>query len=144
MSSPTIFEEMERKNKCLLPLEFSHNTTHNGREAPVNIDLLSNGNHDHELRRIEKIAVEAQIEIDQFSHIQSDRPSQTVEGGVKTNPSEINFDSILPDKTAGGSDTSHPDFGGQDISLSLSGIPGPELSDVSILNRILSSGSGKV
>ena len=138
MTSPTLFDDMERKNKCLLPLEFSHNTGHNRREAPVNIDLLSNGNHDHELRRIEKIAVEAQIEIDQFSHIQSDRPSQTVEGGVKTNPSEINFDSILHDKTAEGSNTSHSDSHGHNISLSLSGCP--ELSDVSILNHILSSG----
>ena len=138
MSSPTIFDDIERKNKCFLPLEFSHNTAHNGREAPVNIDLLSNGNHDHELRRIEKIAVEAQIEIDQFSHIQSDRPSQTVEGGVKTNPSEIHFDSILLDKTARGSDTSHSDSRGHNISLSLSGCP--ELSDVSIINHILSSG----
>lgn len=138
MTSPTLFDDMERKNKCLLPLEFSHNTGHNRREAPVNIDLLSNGNHDHELRRIEKIAVEAQIEIDQFSHIQSDRPSQTVEGGVKTNPSEINFDSILLDKTAEGSNTSHSDSHGHNISLSLSGCP--ELSDVSILNHILSSG----
>ena len=138
MSPPTIFNDMERKNKCLLPLEFSHNTTHNGRGPPVNIDLLSNGNHDHELRRIEKIAVEAQIEIDQFSHIQSDRPSQTVEGGVKTNPTEINFDSILTDKADRGSDTSHSDFHGQDISLSLSGCP--ESSNVSFLNRILSSG----
>lgn len=138
MTSPTLVDDMERKNKCLLPLEFSHNTGHNRREAPVNIDLLSNGNHDHELRRIEKIAVEAQIEIDQFSHIQSDRPSQTVEGGVKTNPSEINFDSILLDKTAEGSNTSHSDSHGHNISLSLSGCP--ELSDVSILNHILSSG----
>ena len=123
---------------CLLPLELSHNTAHNGREEPVNIDLLSNGNHDHALRRIEKIAVEAQIEIDQFSHIQSDRPNQTVEGGVKTNPSEINFDSILPDNTSEGSHTSHSNSRGQNISLSLSGCP--ELSDVSLLNRILSSG----
>ena len=138
MSSPTIFDEMERKNMCLLPLELSHNSAHNGREEPVNIDLLSNGNHDHALRRIEKIAVEAQIEIDQFSHIQSDRPNQTVEGGVKTNPSEINFDSILPDNTSEGSHTSHSNSRGQNISLSLSGCP--ELSDVSLLNRILSSG----
>ena len=138
MTSPTLFDDMERKNKCLLPLEFSHNTGHNRREAPVNIDLLSNGNHDHELRRIEKIAVEAQIEIDQFSHIQSDRPNQTVEGGIKTNPSEINFDSILPDNTSEGSHTSHSNSRGQNISLSLSGCP--ELSDVSLLNRILSSG----
>ena len=121
-----IFEKLEEKNKCSVPQRSSHNSVNNGRG--VNIDLLSNGNY-AELRRIEKIAVEAQIEMDQFSHSSScsDRQSQ-----VRTNHSSELFSSILSDDQRGRSSS----------PATPPPRPGPDLSDTtSLLNQIVSSGN---
>ena len=121
-----IFEKLEEKNKCSVPQRSSHNSVNNGRG--VNIDLLSNGNY-AELRRIEKIAVEAQIEMDQFSHTSSGSDTHSQ---VRTNPSSDLFSSILSDDQRGrGSSPATPPPR-----------PGPDLSDTtSLLNQIVSSGN---
>ena len=136
VSSP-IFEKTREENKCLVPARVSHNNV-----VEVNIDTLpSNENHD-ERRRIEKIAVEAQIEIDQFSCSATRRQSSEIPflHDVKTNPTGINLDTILADNVSYKSDTSRDQESraGQNLSLSISGCP--EMSDTSLINRILSSG----
>ena len=135
-SSP-IFVKTEEENKSAILSAISHNSATN-----VNIADLTSSENLNERRRIERIAVEAQIEIDQFSY-KADRPKEVpFLQDAKTNPTEINFDSILADNVSFRSDTSHSQSysqsHGQNISLSISGCP--EMSDASLLNRILSSG----
>lgn len=136
-SSPIFVKTEEEENKSTIVTSASHNNA-----TAVNIADLTSSENLNERRRIERIAVEAQIEIDQFSY-KADRPKEVpFLQDAKTNPSEINFDSILADNVSYRSDTSqsqsYSQSHRQNISLSISGCP--ELSDASLLNRILSSG----
>ena len=137
-SSPIFVKTEEQENKSAILTAISHNNN----ASSVNIADLTLSENLNERRRIERIAVEAQIEIDQFSY-KADRPKEVpFLQDAKTNPTEINFDSILADNVSYRSDTSqsqsYSQSHGQKISLSISGCP--ELSDGSLLNRILSSG----